>query len=104
MGSIPSTDRASAGSRGVPRLLLWRPPTSMGERGPNAGISRVLLYRNFDERHLDRAMLSSVTDEFVAEFHDRDMHWRATALVAHLLEGTPSGSHARRSRRAVGTS
>jgi AcrR family transcriptional regulator len=40
----------------------------------NAGISRVLLYRNFDtKRHLYRAVLTSVTDEFVAEFQDRDI-------------------------------
>lgn len=48
--------------------------TSMEDVAQNAGISRVLLYRNFDtKRHLYRAVLASVTDEFVAEFQDRDM-------------------------------
>jgi AcrR family transcriptional regulator len=48
--------------------------TSMEEVAHNAGISRVLLYRNFDtKRHLYRAVLTSVTDEFVAEFQDRDI-------------------------------
>ena len=48
--------------------------TSMEDVAQNAGISRMLLYRNFDnKRHLYRAVLSSVTDEFVAEFQDRDV-------------------------------
>jgi AcrR family transcriptional regulator len=48
--------------------------TSMEEVAQNAGITRVFLYRNFDnKRHLYRAVLSSVTDEFVAEFEDRDI-------------------------------
>jgi AcrR family transcriptional regulator len=48
--------------------------TSMEDVAQNAGISRLLLYRNFDnKRHLYRAVLSSVTDEFVAEFQDRDV-------------------------------
>jgi AcrR family transcriptional regulator len=48
--------------------------TSMEDVARNAGISRVLLYRNFDnKRHLYRAVLGSVTDEFVAEFRDRDI-------------------------------
>jgi AcrR family transcriptional regulator len=48
--------------------------TSMEDVAKNAGISRVLLYRNFDnKRHLYRAVLASVTDEFVAEFRDRDI-------------------------------
>ena len=48
--------------------------TSMEDVAENAGISRLLVYRNFDtKRHLYRAVLSSVTDEFVAEFQDRDI-------------------------------
>jgi AcrR family transcriptional regulator len=48
--------------------------TAMEEVARNAGISRVLLYRNFDhKRHLYRAVLASVTDEFVAGFQDRGM-------------------------------
>jgi AcrR family transcriptional regulator len=48
--------------------------TSMEDVARNAGISRLVLYRIFDDkRHLYRAVLSSVTDEFVREFQDRDM-------------------------------
>jgi len=48
--------------------------TSMEDVAQNAGISRVLVYRKFDtKRQLYRAVLASVTDEFVAEFQDRDM-------------------------------
>jgi AcrR family transcriptional regulator len=40
----------------------------------NAGVSRLLIYRIFEtKQRLYRAVLSSVTDEFVAEFQDRDM-------------------------------
>jgi len=48
--------------------------TSMEGVALNAGISRLLVYRHFDnKRHLYRAVLSSVTDEFVDGFQDRDM-------------------------------
>ena len=48
--------------------------TSMEDVASNAGISRLLLYRHFDnKRHLYRAVLSSVTDELAERFQDRNM-------------------------------
>ncbi len=48
--------------------------TSMDDVAGRAGISRLLVYRIFDtKRHLYRAVLGSVTDEFVTEFAERDM-------------------------------
>ena len=93
MESMPSTDpNRDTSSRGTARLPAEArraqiietaagaflhagfDATSMEDVAQNAGISRVLLYRNFDtKRHLYRAVLASVTDEFVAEFQDRDM-------------------------------
>jgi AcrR family transcriptional regulator len=92
MESMPSTDpprpRSSRGTARLPAearraqiietaagafLHAGFDATSMEDVAQNAGISRVLLYRNFDnKRHLYRAVLASVTDEFVAEFQDRD--------------------------------
>jgi AcrR family transcriptional regulator len=48
--------------------------TSMDDVAEAAGISRLLIYRIFETKaHLYRAVLSSVTDEFVAEFADLDL-------------------------------
>jgi AcrR family transcriptional regulator len=48
--------------------------TSMGDVAQAAGISRLVVYRIFDTKeHLYRAVLSSVTDEFVAEFENLDL-------------------------------
>ena len=93
MESMPSTDPSrQTPSRGTPRLpaearraqiieaaaaVFLRAGfdgTSMEDVAQTARISRVLLYRNFDtKRHLYRAVLASVTDEFVAEFQHQDM-------------------------------
>jgi AcrR family transcriptional regulator len=48
--------------------------TSMDDVAQAAGISRLVVYRIFDTKeHLYRAVLSSVTDEFVAEFENLDL-------------------------------
>ena len=48
--------------------------TTMEGVAHSAGVSRLLIYRIFEtKQRLYRAVLSSVTDEFVAEFQDRDM-------------------------------
>ena len=48
--------------------------TSMEDVAQAAGITRLVIYRIFDTKeHLYRAVLSSVTDEFVAEFEDTDL-------------------------------
>ena len=48
--------------------------TSMDDVARAAGISRLVVYRIFDTKeHLYRAVLSSVTDEFVAEFENLDL-------------------------------
>jgi AcrR family transcriptional regulator len=48
--------------------------TSMEDVAQAAGITRLVIYRIFDTKErLYRAVLSSVTDEFVAEFQDTDL-------------------------------
>jgi AcrR family transcriptional regulator len=48
--------------------------TSMDDVARRSGVSRLLVYRIFEtKRHLYRAVLGSVTDEFVAEFQGRDL-------------------------------
>ena len=48
--------------------------TSMEDVAQAAGITRLVIYRIFDTKeHLYRAVLSSVTDEFVTEFQDTDL-------------------------------
>jgi AcrR family transcriptional regulator len=48
--------------------------TSMEGVARRAGVSRLLVYRVFEtKRHLYRAVLGSVTDEFIAEFATADM-------------------------------
>ena len=48
--------------------------TSMDDVSEAAGVSRLLVYRIFDTKeHLYRAVLASVTDEFIAEFEDLDL-------------------------------
>ncbi|HEX2400529.1 MAG TPA: TetR/AcrR family transcriptional regulator [Mycobacterium sp.] len=48
--------------------------TSMEDVAEAAGITRLVVYRIFDTKeHLYRAVLSSVADEFVAEFQDTDL-------------------------------
>jgi AcrR family transcriptional regulator len=48
--------------------------TSMDDVAEAAGISRLLIYRIFETKEqLYRGVLSSVTDEFVAEFEDLDL-------------------------------
>jgi AcrR family transcriptional regulator len=48
--------------------------TSMEDVAQAAGITRLVIYRIFDSKErLYRAVLSSVTDEFVAEFQDTDL-------------------------------
>ena len=48
--------------------------TSMEDVAEAAGISRLLIYRIFDTKEqLYRAVLSSITDEFVAEFRELDL-------------------------------
>jgi AcrR family transcriptional regulator len=48
--------------------------TSMEDVAEAAGISRLLIYRNFETKErLYRAVLSSITDEFVAEFETLDL-------------------------------
>jgi len=48
--------------------------TSMEDVAQRAGVSRLLIYRIFENKQrLYRAVLSSVTDEFVAEFEDLDL-------------------------------
>jgi AcrR family transcriptional regulator len=48
--------------------------TSMEDVAQAAGITRLVIYRIFETKeHLYRAVLASVTDEFVAEFQDKDL-------------------------------
>jgi AcrR family transcriptional regulator len=48
--------------------------TSMEDVAQAAGITRLVIYRIFDSKErLYRAVLSSVTDEFVSEFQDTDL-------------------------------
>jgi AcrR family transcriptional regulator len=48
--------------------------TSMEDVAEAAGISRLMIYRVFDTKErLYRAVLSSITDEFVAEFQELDL-------------------------------
>jgi AcrR family transcriptional regulator len=48
--------------------------TSMDDVAEAAGISRLLIYRIFQTKEqLYRAVLSTVTDEFIAEFEDLDL-------------------------------
>jgi AcrR family transcriptional regulator len=48
--------------------------TSMEDVAQAAGVTRLVIYRIFDTKEqLYRAVLSSVTDEFVAEFQDTDL-------------------------------
>ena len=48
--------------------------TSMDEVAEAAGISRLLIYRNFEtKQHLYRAVLGSVTEELVDEFEQLDL-------------------------------
>ena len=63
--------------------------TSMDEVAEAAGISRLLIYRNFEtKKHLYRAVLVSVTDELVAEFEQLDLAEirRRGGIVRIMLE------------------
>ena len=63
--------------------------TSMDEVAEAAGISRLLIYRNFEtKKHLYRAVLASVTDELVAEFEQLDLAEirRRGGIVRIMLE------------------
>jgi AcrR family transcriptional regulator len=63
--------------------------TSMDDVAEAAGISRLLIYRIFQTKeHLYRAVLSSVTDEFVAEFAELDLAEirRRGGIVRIMLE------------------
>ena len=63
--------------------------TSMDDVAEAAGISRLLIYRNFEtKKHLYRAVLASVTDELVAEFEQLDLAEirRRGGIVRIMLE------------------
>ena len=63
--------------------------TSMDEVAEAAGISRLLIYRNFEtKKHLYRAVLASVTDELIAEFEQLDLAEirRRGGIVRIMLE------------------
>ena len=63
--------------------------TSMDDVAEAAGISRLLIYRNFEtKKHLYLAVLASVTDELVAEFEQLDLAEirRRGGIVRIMLE------------------
>jgi AcrR family transcriptional regulator len=61
--------------------------TSMDEVAAAAGVTRLIVYRNYDSKAaLYRAVLESVTDAMAAEFTDFDLEsQRAVGVIAGLL-------------------
>ena len=68
--------------------------TSMDEVAEAAGISRLLIYRNFEtKKHLYRAVLASVTDELIAEFEQLDLaEIRRRGGIVRIMLGSPGGT------------
>jgi AcrR family transcriptional regulator len=62
---------------------------SMDDVAQAAGISRPLIFRIFDTKeHLCRALLTSVSDEFIAEFEDVDLaEIRRRGDIVPIMQG-----------------